>query len=210
MLKKYRIDIFIILLLICIPIFSWVSMMPLMDRFMNTTKTLTSLGQLSSLVGMTMIALSMFFQLRVRTLSKLMAKPTTVTNVHHNLGVFAVVLLLLHPVFLSYRYLPISVQAAFDVIFKPTFADLIGLIALIFMTIGMLVSLFSPSSFRHWKGFHWLFIGAYLFSFYHLVFVVSDTSTNPLLFWYLITLMAAGGLSFGIQKTLYLARKYLV
>lgn len=208
--KKHRLDLAVIYVLVLVPALLWLGMSPLADRFANLTVTLTSFGQLSGLLGMTMVALAMFFQIRLRGLATIMSKPTTITRVHHNLGVYGLVLLLLHPIFLAYRYVPISIQVAFNAIFVPTLVNFVGLVALILMIISMWVTLLLPRSYVHWKAFHLFFVLAYLFSLYHLLFTTSDTTTNPTLYWYMVLITLSGGLFFLIQKLPYLWKKYFV
>jgi len=206
-LKRYRFDLITICLLIIIPVVAWVMMRPITERFASPFLIWTSAGQLTALVGMTMVSLSMIFQVRHIWLCKIMSKPTTLSNAHHYLGLWGLFLLLLHPLLLAIKYVPISLKLSADFLFTRDIINLTGLLALMIMLIAIYATLFVEKTFRFWKLLHQLLLVSYGFILYHLFFVTSDITANIYLRGYVLGLAILGGLSFAVQKTIFYIKK---
>jgi len=205
---KFRIDIILTTIFVLIPICIWLFMQPIAPRFSTSFMFWTSLGQITSIIGTTLVALSMIFQIRLGKYFTFLSKPTTMTNFHHYTGVYGLFFLILHPIFLAMRAISISPISGFNFIFTTDIINLTALIALIFMILSVYVTLFVQRSFRYWKLFHQLMLLAYLLIIYHLIFTTSDISRNVPLRIYIFSLMIIGGFAFGVQKIMYYNKKY--
>ena len=198
--KKYRFDLLLILLIIFFPIYKWFLMMSLSLRIGSKWALLTSLGQLTALLGTVLVALSMIFQIKLTKYFTFLAYPKTCQNIHHYAGVYGLIFLMMHPVFLAVRYLSISWLTSAKFLFSINSINLVGIIALIIMIFSMTVKIYLRHSFKFWKFFHQIMLVAYLGIIYHLLFVTSDISTNLVLKIYIFALIILGGFSFLIQK----------
>jgi predicted ferric reductase len=207
-LRKIRVDLILLYLFVSIPVWIWLFMQPMGERFMSPGITLTSIGQLSSLIGTTLFALSMFFQARLTFLNKLFFNPGSVSKIHHYFGLIGFYLLLLHPVVLAVSYLLISPKLSADFIIGVDWVNLFGLIALFGMMISLFVTLFLTREFRFWKLFHQIMIIVYFLIVLHLIYVSSDISDNIYLAAYIWFVMILGGGAFLIQKSIYYAKKF--
>ncbi|MEI6267010.1 MAG: ferric reductase-like transmembrane domain-containing protein [bacterium] len=207
--NKLRFDIVFIFILLAIPIGIWLMMQPISERFNTSTMILTSIGQLTGLVGMTLVALSMIFQVRLSKYFNLVTiKPTAVTDIHHYLGVYGLLLLLIHPIILAVRFLPISLALTSSFLFTTNLINLSGTVALFIMIISIYVSLFVPRTFRFWKLLHQIMLIAYAFILYHLLFVSSDITRSVPLRSYILIITILGGVAFGWQKVSYYINKF--
>ncbi len=201
--KKFRLELLVTLLLTAAPIVMWLLMKPISARVSSSFMVWTSAGQLTALIGMTMVSLSMLFQVRHRWVCGIMSRPTTLSNLHHYLGLWGLFFLISHPLLLAIKYIPISLKLSADFLFTRDIVNLAGLVALILMMVAVYVTLFVERTFRFWKLFHQLLLVSYLFILYHLLFVSSDITLNMPLRIYVLGLAAIGGLSFAIQKTIF-------
>jgi predicted ferric reductase len=197
----FRLDLIIIFCLVIIPILIWWKLEPISIRFGSYFLILTSLGELSALVGTMLISLSMIFQLKLNMFFRyFLAKPTTLTNLHHYLGAYGLFLIISHPLFLVLRYLPDSPRLSVNQLFFSSLANETGLMALVLMIISLFGAFFLSRAFKYWKLLHQVVLISYLFILYHLVFVSSDISDNVLLRFYIIGFVLLGGLAFSWQK----------
>ncbi len=199
-LKKYRFDLLVLGVVILIPIFTWATMRPLTSRFDSVMMILTSIGQLTALLGTVLVAISMIFQIKLCRYFRFLSKPTTGLNIHHYTGFWGLLLLMVHPLVLAARMLPTSLQSAFSFLYTTQLTNLIGLVAMIVMILSMYTALFLERSFRFWKLLHQIMLVAYLGILYHTIFVYSDTSNSAFLKGYLLGLLLLGGIMFSIQK----------
>ncbi len=200
MINKMRIDLVLVVLLCIIPIVIWSTMEPLVGRFNNYYSLMTSLGQLTSLVGTVLIAISMILQVKLSYLFSVIVKPANITSLHHDAGVYGVVLVLLHPVLLALRFVTINPVLGFKLLYSTNLVYLLSLMALIIMVASTVVAVFVRRSFGLWKIVHQTMLLSYLGVWYHLVFVSSDISENYLLRIYILVLLLLGGLAFAWQK----------
>ena len=207
-LKKIRIDLIILYLFISIPLWIWISMIPLSQRFATSAMTLTSLGQLTGLLGMTLVGLSMFFQVRLVFLNKFFLKPGTVNKLHHYFGIYGFILLLIHPIVLAIKYIPISMSTAAKFLIGYNWVNLVGLFALVGMFLSLYITIFVDRSFRYWKLFHQLMLIVYILIILHLLFTISDISNNTTLYAYIMGVTLAGGIAFLVQKGIYYYMKW--
>jgi len=209
-LKKYRFDLIILIILIIFPIVIWGTMKPLNLRFGSLWMVLTSLGQLTALVGTVLTAVSMMMQVRLCRFMQFLSKPSTGLNVHHYAGFFGLLFLLFHPLFLAARLISTSLEASFTFLYTTEFINLIGLIALFLMILSMYTTLFVARNFRFWKLLHQIMLVAYVGILYHTIFVYSDISNSLILKSYILGLLILGGLAFAIQKIQYYLKPKVV
>jgi predicted ferric reductase len=192
---------FIILLPVFVVVAIWFTMAPISTRFIDTQTTLLSIGRLSGIIGLVLFSLSLILNVRIKPLNKLFLDNPYIVSLHHDLGSWSLILLLIHPLALAARYATSDLYyAAKFLVPKDNLINLAGLVALIIMILAMLVTYYYKANHTLWLWIHRAMLIAYLGAFLHLLFVTSDTSSNAVLKYSLISIMALGILAFTYQR----------
>jgi|GEM_PF-1869704 len=198
---KRLVGTIIVLLPVLFLVSVWVMMTPLSARFTDLQTSLLSLGRISGLIGLALYSISLVLHVRITFLKKLLLDGAYICKLHHNLGSWALVLLLIHPIALALRFaLNDLYYAAKFLVPTDNLVNLAGFLALMIMIAAMLVTFYLKKNHKLWLWVHRSMLIAYLGSFLHLLFVINDTSSNPLLKYYLLSLMLAGILAFSYQR----------
>lgn len=178
----------------------WLSLVPVTERFVDPQTTLLSIGRITGLVGLALYALSLVLHVRVTPLKMFLDGPY-ICKLHHDLGSWALVFLLIHPIALALRFATIDLYVAAKFL-VPTdnLVNMAGLLALFIMAAAMVVTYYYKKNHTLWLWIHRSMLVAYLGSFIHLIFVSSDTSNTPAIKYYLIFLMLVGILAFIYQR----------
>jgi predicted ferric reductase len=125
-----------------IPIVIWLFVMPVQ---FNTAKNIfENIGKLAGLAGMALFAWNVILSARLKLFNKLFMGLDNTYRAHHLLGQVSLILLLIHPVTIAYRYFLSSPLSAYEFI-KPNFASpfrFLGTIALFMMIIAMVITLY--------------------------------------------------------------------
>lgn len=204
-----------------IPVVLWVQMHPI-TSIHGFPATMLAIGRVTGLVGMVMYALNLIYSTRLRFLEHFFGGLNRVYIAHHTLGGLALVLLAIHPLALSLRYITTNLKQAalllvpnglapigalFD---KSSFYHLIvieqwaiffGFIAFWGMVVLLLVTFFIRLPYRVWLFTHKFLGAAFFIAGLHVLFIASDTSTNNPLKYYTLTITALGIVAF-IYRTL--------
>ena len=200
----------VIVILTLIPVFIWIFMSPLSFRFSNPSSTFRSLGQITGLLGMTLLSISFILSARFVFLDKLFSGLNRVYVKHHTIGSVAFCLLLFHPIFLFIEYLQISLKSAFLFILPgDIFVDL-GKVALIIFIILIAFTFYFKFKYQNWKNTH-KFLGIVLIlGIIHMLFVPSDISGNFVLACYMSGIAILGVISYFYRTILgiYKATEY--
>jgi len=101
--------IFIVLSLV--PVVFWYFLKPINARFVSLTTSLTSLGQITGLVGMAMFSLTLVLSARLKFLENYFGGLNKVYIAHHIFGSIAFILLLFHPLILAGKFIQVSIEA---------------------------------------------------------------------------------------------------
>ena len=110
-MKKY-LGVTIIFLLVIFSIFLWYLRMPLVERFFDFNTTTTSLGEISGLVGMNLLLVTIILSGRFKFLEKYFGGLNKIYFWHHFLGGLALLFLLVHPIVLVLKYIKLSLYSA--------------------------------------------------------------------------------------------------
>mgnify|MGYP001590492644 CR=1 FL=1 len=195
-------------ILAVIPVVIWFFMMPLADRFLSTSGTFRSLGQVAGLLGMSLLSINFVLSARFKFLDRWFKGLNRVYIKHHLIGSVAFALLLFHPTFLIIQYLLISLKASFDFLFSfQIFYIILGEIALLVFIILMVITLYLNFKYQNWKNTH-KYLGVVLFiGGLHMLLVPSDISNNALLKYYMLFLASIGALSYIYRTILSIYKK---
>ncbi len=195
------------------PLAFWFSLQPLDTRFGSLSTWMTSIGQMAGLVGMALFALNLILSARLKFLEPYFGGMNRVYVSHHFAGTIAFILLLIHPLALALRFVPLSVAAATEFLFG-NWTDLptmLGKAALALMTTFLVITFFAHWKYEHWKISHQWLGFAFFLGGLHAFFVPSDIAHHLPLRAYMFAL-AALGLSAYLYRTvlkLYRRAEYL-
>lgn len=209
-------------ILFCIiPVIMWIQIHPL-STIHGFGPIMLSIGRVTGLVGMVMYALNLLYSTRLRFLEKFFGGLNRVYIAHHMLGGLALVLLAMHPVFLSLRYInnnlkqaalilvpnglsPVSAlfnsHAANHPIVLEQWAIFFGFVSFWTMVILLLITFFIRIPYHIWLFTHKFLGAAFFIAYLHVLFISSDTSTHPVLKYYILLFSAVGVISY-IYRTL--------
>jgi len=190
-----------ILVLSLLPVARWAVMLPLEYRFSNASSALTSLGQVTGLVGMAMFSINLILSGRMRFLDRYFSGLNKVYSYHHVIGAVSFSLLLFHPLFLAARLIPFSLRsAALFLLPSQNWAANFGIIALSSMMILMILTFFVKLKYHVWKFSHKFMVAVFAFALLHSFYATSDISRDLSLRFYILGLGVAG-LSVGFYKS---------
>jgi len=192
-MRKNNFGIIAIVVLSFLPVIFWALMKPLALRFANIAITLTSLGQLTALVGTTMFAIDLILSGRFRFLENYFGGLNRIYIVHHILGSLSFILLLFHPLFLAGKYFISSPQsAALFLLPSKEWSINFGIIALFLVILAFVFTFFIKLPYQIWKFFHKFLGSAFFFAALHSFFISSDISRNLTLRLYILGLAIIG------------------
>lgn len=194
------------------PVAIWWGIMPLGARFGSLTAFFTSLGQLTGLVGMALFAESLILSARLKFFDRHLSGLNRVYINHHKIGAVAFILLLFHPLLLTWRYASVSLPSALTFwSLGNNFAVDLGKYSLAAMIVLLVLTFFVKLPYDFWKNTH-KFLGlAFFLGGLHSFFVVSDISSSQLLRTYMLSLSILGVIAYVYHTLLgrWLVRRYL-
>lgn len=175
---KKTIGLIVILLAITTPLILWLFFSNIQDKFDSLKQILTSLGQITALLGMIMFSITLVLSARVKFLEPYLGGQSKAYVNHHYLGATAFIFLLMHPLFLGLKFFLISPKDAFE-FFMPWLqsnAVLYGSIALFFMITALFFTFYKKLPYEWWRKTH-RFLGlAFFFGGIHAFLIGSDIS----------------------------------
>lgn len=186
----------IILCLVFILLVLWLLGSPLSLRFSSPNQTLTSFGQILGLTGFLLLCLVIILNSRLPFLEKFFGGMNRVYIAHHNLGGIAFILIMLHPIFLTIKYLILSTQSA--AMFLLPSKDIYittGIIAFIFMSVFLVFTFYLKLPYHIWKKSHAFLALVFIIAIFHSFFIYSDLFINISLKLYVGFFVIAGIIS---------------
>ena len=193
--KKYF-PISVLIILSLIPIIRWAFLEPMYFRFADFNSTMTSLGQVTGLLGMTLFALNLIISNRSIFFDRFFTGLHHFYNAHKWMGSFSFSLLLFHPLFLVVRYISISLyDAAMFLLPNGNFAINTGIIALLGMIVLLSVTLYLKIKYNIWRFSHKFMVFVFVLAILHVLLITSDVSRDLFLRIYIIFFSMLGLIS---------------
>lgn len=193
-IKKAHIGLFVVILLCIFPLVPWIAMKSLDLRFGSYFSILTSIGQLSALIGTAMFSVSLVLISRLRPLEPYFGGLDRVFQAHRHLGTFGFLLLLIHPLTLAVRMIPLSLMSA-GMFLVPTLDDIpktLGIVALLVMMALLIITFFAVWKYQHLLFAH-KFLGiGFMLGVLHGFLIPSDISNSTVLTLYIGALALFG------------------
>ncbi|HEY4479202.1 MAG TPA: ferric reductase-like transmembrane domain-containing protein [Candidatus Paceibacterota bacterium] len=194
--KKY-IGPLVVTVLSLLPVALWVVAKPIEDRFFSIEATALSFGQIAGLVGMALFSVAMILSARLKIITRYFDGLNKEYSTHHTAGIISFILLMAHPLILSFGYLRVSVSAMAQFLLpRNDLAINFGIIALIGLVVLILITLFAKFKYEVLFTLH-KFLGlVFVFASVHMLLAPGDLRSNPPLAAYMSLLMAAGIVAF--------------
>ncbi|MCR4330976.1 MAG: ferric reductase-like transmembrane domain-containing protein [Patescibacteria group bacterium] len=188
--------------LLIIPVALWVLMQPLSVRFSSSASTLTSIGQLTGLIGIVMFALAMILSSRTKYLGALFGGMDRLYRIHHAIGILAFMFILLHPLFLAGTYALSSLRNAALFLLPGLDVSIdFGIYSLLLLFVLILITLFARFRYEIMKFLHQILGVSFLLAAAHIVLIKSDITQSIPLRAYIMSLIALGTLAY-VYRTL--------
>lgn len=179
MINKQKIGPIVILVLTLWPVMLWINILSWSVRWGSFGAIMTSLAQLSGLVGITLFSLVLILGARVTSLEDYFGGLNRIYILHHWLGGSALMLLLFHPLFTAIAAWPVSVtQAAKSIWPLTSLAFFLGWAALLVMISLLVLTLYFRPEYQIWKLTHKFLSVAFLLGGLHAFLIPSDISQN--------------------------------
>ena len=195
---KNKIGIIIILILTLLTLALWTMIEPLSVRFFGVPDSLTSLGQISGLIGFTLISLGIILSARLSFMEEYFGGMDSIYRYHHFLNGTGFLLILLHPIILAFKYLLISTTSAAMFLLPGTYwPQNAGIMALLGFIVFLALSIFFSKIPYHLRKLNHKFLGfVYILAILHSFFIASDISRNASLRLYMTTIAGLAIISF--------------
>jgi predicted ferric reductase len=190
--KNY--SVLLLIGLCTIPIIFWYTTEPIEFRFSGLMSALTSIGQISGLVGTVLFSFSMIIAARFKFIEKFFISPAKIYPTHCFISGLSLIMLLIHPLVLAIKYIPLSTNLAAKFLL-PDFNDwakTYGVIALVLMIILIYLTYFRKPRHNVWKISH-RFLGLAIFlAGLHVYLIPSDVSRSTSLRVYMLGVIILG------------------
>ncbi|MBU1203042.1 ferric reductase-like transmembrane domain-containing protein [Patescibacteria group bacterium] len=191
-------------LLILMPVFILYSNVPFNKVFWPWTVLFTSLGKLTGLIGLSTFAFALLLSARFVWLDKIFNGLPKVLNIHRYLGTISFTFIILHPLFLAFRLLPVSNQASLGIFLYWTEAAYIfGYTAMLIFMFLIVMTFFWRMRYERLKSLHSLLAVPLMIGGVHALLIDSDVKRISGLAWYYIILIT-------ISVLAYLLRLFLI
>ncbi|MFA6466585.1 MAG: ferric reductase-like transmembrane domain-containing protein [Patescibacteria group bacterium] len=197
-------SLLIVILLIIVPIFILYSNIPISQAFYPWSALFTTLGKLTALIGLSAFAFSLLLASRFVWLDKLFYGLPKVLNIHRYLGTISFTLIILHPIFLAFRLLPLSSQAPLSIfLYWTEISFVFGYLSIIIFMFLIVMTFFWRLRYERLKSLHSLLAVPLMLGGMHAILIDSDIKRMEALAWYYMILISTSVL-------LYLARLFLI
>lgn len=194
---KGKIGVFVICVVPLIPVLLWLSAMPLSVRFESVFMTLTSIGQLTAIIGMALFSLGLILSARLHFLEDYFGGLDRMYNVHHITGTLAFILLLVHPLMLAVRYIPLSLHdAAQFLLLSSDWPKNFGILSLLLFMLLLCVTFFAKWRYQILRFLHQILGFAFFLAGLHTFMIPSDVANNTALNWFMLALVYSALLAF--------------
>src|SRR5918992_946646 len=130
-------------ILYVMPLLLWANSAPLETRFVDTSTTLTSIGVLFGLAGVTGFAMNLILGARLRFVEALMGGLERMYKAHRVNGRVAFLLILTHGILIFASRAVLSPEGAFDLLTPGIgWTTFLGPVALVLMAISIVLTLY--------------------------------------------------------------------
>lgn len=184
---RKKIPIIFLFILALIPIFRWAFIQPLSIRFFDFSSTMTSLGQITGLLGMMLFSLNLIISNRSQFFDKIFLGLHHFYNAHKWLGALSFSLLLFHPILLALKFVTISTrEAAMFLLPGTSNAVDLGIYALLGMILLLGITFYLKIKYNIWRFSHKFMVIVFVLAILHTLLISSDVSRDMFLRFYIL------------------------
>lgn len=167
------------------------------DDLASPASILNAAGRLTGVAGLALLLLAAALSARVPGFDQPFGGLTKLWRTHHRLGAWSLVLLLLHPVLLSFAASSHGIEAAIDTLLPPLSdtATWSGWLALLLMMIFLApsFSFFGPPRYERWKRIHRLAGPTVILALVHVLYLSRTIPAGlDVMIWSLFAALAVG------------------
>lgn len=185
-----------------IPVLLWAFSMPLGLKFSTLDSVLSSLGQISALVGTALYSITLFLSARLKIFERFFGGLNQVYDKHSRYGQLALILMLFHPLLLLPQYTDTWQEAFSFFVPSANWAVNWGIFSLGLMIVLIVLTLYLRPKYNLWKWTH-KFLGlAFFLGALHVWMIPSDTAWFLPLRIYMLGLAAIGLAAFFYRTVL--------
>lgn len=193
----------IILGLSIFPVFIWIAETSLLARFSDFNTSMTSIGQVLGLVGVSMFAVNLILSARLSFFEKYFHGLNDLYIRHSQLGQLALMMLMFHPIFLLAQYSAGTFAGAVAFLLPGrNWAMNFGISALGSMILLIILTLYLRPKYNLWKFTHKFLGFAFFLGALHVWLIQSDISRDMFLRIYILGLSFFGIISFFYRSLL--------
>ncbi|MEI6528287.1 MAG: ferric reductase-like transmembrane domain-containing protein [bacterium] len=203
LIKSKSLPTAVLAVLCLVPIARWFFLEPLSLRFLNLNTTMTSLGQIAGLLGMTIFAINLILSSRSTFFDRIFGGLHRFYGAHRFLGSLSFSLLLFHPLFLVVKYVSVSVRsAALFLLPGNGLAMDAGIWALTLMIILLILTIFVKIKYHVWRISHKVMVVVFVFALVHTFLITSDISRDLFIRYYIL-FFSVWGLLAGAYRSFF-------
>jgi predicted ferric reductase len=200
--KKYF-PIILLFALILTPIARWFFLEPISSRFFDLNSSMTSIGQITGLLGMILFSINLILSNRSVFFDRLFSGLHKLYFFHKWLGAISFSLLLFHPLFLVVKYVRFSLlDAAMFLLPGGEISITMGIVSLGLMIILLILTIHIKIKYHIWRFSHKFLVIAFIFAIIHTILISSDISRDIFLRYYIL-LFAFLGLLSGAYRSFF-------
>lgn len=178
---------FLIWAILAVPIGRWVQLNA------HSFSFITSLGQLTGIIGLVLFAESLILSARIKLFDDLFGGLNQAYIAHHIVGGISLLVLLIHPLAIMYIYSESSIHSAAMLLLPGADWILNFGIASLFSLIGLLVlTYYTNLPYQIWRFTHQFLGVSFAFGALHGIFVESDISRDPFLKYSILVVSLLG------------------
>lgn len=187
-----------------IPVILWAyALWPIDVLFSDKYSTFLSLGQITGLVGITLFSINLVLSARLKLLEDIFKGLNQVYKKHHQIGGIAFILMMIHPLFLLFSRLTISIDYAKDLIIPGYDFNIdLGIISLSLIMTLLIITFYTKLPYQIWRLTHKLTGLVFLIAVFHSFLIPSTISENKLLWGYMFIIVSVGILSY-LYRTIF-------
>jgi predicted ferric reductase len=205
--------VLLFLLVLGVPVTSWVVHAPFSNALGSTFFTFKLLGQITGIIGAQLFAFALILSSRLRSLETMFGGLDKMYVIHHRVGVIGFSFLAVHPIILAFQYVSDSVSemAAFLSPFGNTMPITFGICAILTMLLLLFLTFYGSVFMYPTLKLAHRFLGlAFFLGFLHIFFIPSSLSSDIILKVLLLTTALLSLIAFTYRTLLgkWLVKRY--
>lgn len=161
------------------------------------------LGQISGLVGMTLFSINLILAARIKFLENLFKGLNEEYKKHHQIGGISFILMMVHPVFLLFSRMTVSLEYARGLILPGNDFNIdLGIISLLFSMSLLIITFYTKLPYQIWRLTHKFMGLVFIIAVFHSFLIPSTISQSSPLWIFMIIVVSIGILSY-LYRTVF-------